>query len=81
MLVSQDEFNNHVLPEILWLKARMSALELVVSSILQDYKPEAYENYEGVHRTAVEGVYRELLLVHPFLKDDFDRLIQEFFDK
>ncbi len=77
MEISYDEALNNLLAKVLVLEAKVSVLESSMLSYVDIVKPGFAKEVSKHLKAGYETRYQKILLNHPWLKDDFDRLIDE----
>jgi hypothetical protein len=77
MEININDFSKYIFFEILKIEAKQKILEAAINAIVNKDKPEIYDRWIKSQKELELSYLEELLLNHPFLKDDFDELLDE----
>jgi hypothetical protein len=81
MKINSDDFATHLLAQVLRLQAEVYVLNATIVSISEQVTPGVSEILREKMQEQTESVYQQLLIDHPFLKNDFDDLLSSVFPK
>lgn len=75
MKISLDNFATHLLEHVLRLEAQVLVLNSTIVSIAEQATPGVSSILRKKIEEQTESVYQKLLIDHPFLKSDFDDIL------